>query len=73
MEGFDWFKIEKLSCPVDTGVSQHSILGPKVFLLYIGNFSNIVISTDTTFYCMYDQASILHDQLELASQLESDL
>ena len=64
--------MKKLCCPVDTGVSQRSILGPKVFVLYIGNFSNI-ISTDTSFYCTYDQASILHDQLELASQLESDL
>ena len=48
-------------------------------VLYINDFSdgnicNIAIfADDTTFYCMYYQTSNLRLQLELASQLESDL
>ena len=53
--------------------------GPTLFLLYINDLPdkvicNIVIyANDTTLYSKCDQASDLWQQLELASELESDL
>ena len=65
--------------PVNAGVPQGSILGPTHLLLYIIDLPDDIIcniaiyADDTTLYSKCDQASYLWQQLELASQLESDL
>ena len=64
--------------PVSAAVPQCSILGPTLFLLYINDFLDDVIcdvaiyADDTTLYSKCDQASALQQQLQLASELESD-
>ena len=61
--------------PVNAGVPQ----GSTLFLLYINDLPDDVIcniaiyADDTTLYSKCDQASDLWQQLELASELESDL
>ena len=62
--------------PVNAVVPRGSILGRTLFLLYINDLPDNVIcdfaiyADDTT---LFDQASDLWQQLELASELESDL
>ena len=65
--------------PANAGFPQGSILCPTLFLLLINDLPDDVIcnitiyADDTTLYSKCDQASDLWQQLELASELESDL
>ena len=65
--------------PVNPGILEGSIIDLACFLLHINNhpddfICNIAIyADDTTLYSKCDQASDMCQQLELASELESDL
>ena len=65
--------------PVNVGVPQVSFLGPTLILLYINDLSDDAIcdigiyADDIILFFTSDQASDLWQQLELTSELESDL
>ena len=66
---------------VNAGVPQGSILGPPLLLVLLWNndlpddviCDTAIYADDTTLYSKCDQVSDLWQQLELASELESDL
>ena len=79
-----WFRVvlngkSSQEHPVNTGLPQGSILGPTIFVLYINDLPEDVIcdiaiyADDTTLYLECDEASDMWQQLQLASELESDL
>ena len=75
IDGFKWFWGSSQEYPVNAGVPRCSILDPTLFHdLPNDVICNITIYVDdTTLYSKCDKASYLWQQLELASELESDL
>ena len=83
LSGSGWESSEEY--PVNAGVPQGSILGPTLCLPYLIKYKVIndlpddvisdigIYADDITLCSKCDQASNLWQQLELASELESDL
>ena len=65
--------------PVNSGVPQSSIFGPTPLILCITDLPDYVIcgiaisADDTTLYSKFNEISDSWQQLELVSELESDL
>ena len=81
IDSLEWFSMEKglEEYLVSAGVPQGSILGLTLFLQHINDLPDdvtcdiAIYADDTTLYSKCDQASDLWQQLELASEFESDL
>ena len=77
ISGFGWFWMGNLHKNIH--LLLQFLKGPTLFLLYINDLPDDVICNiaifgdDTTLYSKCDQASDLWRQLELASEIESDL
>ena len=77
--GSGWYVFTSQEYLVNAGVTQGSIPGPTIFLLCINELPDDIIcdiaisADDTTLYSECDQVSDQWQQLELASELESDL
>ena len=56
-------------CSVNAGISHGSILSPTLFLIY----TTAIYADDATLNTKCEQASDLWQQLDSASELESDL
>ena len=79
IDGFEWFSMESLHINIQLMLVFLKAPGPTLFLIYIKDLPDDVICNiaiycyDTTVYSKCDLASDLRQQLELASELESDL
>ena len=79
IDGFEWFSMESLHINIQLMLVFLKAPGPTLFLIYIKDLPDDVICNiaiycyDTTVYSKCDQASDLRQQLELVSELESDL
>ena len=71
IDSFEWFWIRKSSqeYPVNAAVPRSSILGPTPFLLYINGLPDD-LTCNVAIYA--DDTDDLWQQIELASELESD-